>query len=82
LELIGVLLEDAAGSDLPPADSAMTAEQWLTWNELVLTQQTELVQAMTSVVERERTELPTEIEAMQTWSAWLVLSTLDQLELL
>jgi len=79
LELIGFLLEDGAGGVSPPADSSVTTEQWLTWNELALTRQTELVRTMTSVLERERMELPTELVVMRTWAACLVLSTLESL---
>lgn len=82
LELIGMLLGDDAGSSEPPAESALSLDQWLMWNELALTRPKELVAAMTSVLERERINLPSEQAAMRTWAASLVLNTLDQLEML
>ena len=82
VELIGFLLEDGAGGVLPPADAPITTPQWLTWNQLVMERQEELVQTMTSVLEEEQAELPSEVAAMRSWAACLLLSTLDRMGML
>ena len=79
LELIGILLGDEDASESPPAGSSLTTEQWMTWNQLAMDREAELVRAVTRVVDREATELPQERQAMRAWAAWLVLSTLDEM---
>jgi hypothetical protein len=79
LELIGCLLADE--SEGPTPDSSLTAEQWMTWNQLMADRETEVMEAILRVAERERTGLPTRPEAMRAWAAWLVLSTLDEMEM-
>ena len=82
VELIGFLLEDGAGGVLWRASAPVTTPQWLTWNQLILNRQDEVVQTVTNVLEAERTQLPTEVEAMREWAAWLLLSTLDRMGML
>jgi len=79
LELIGSLLEDGAGGVLSPTEVPVTTDQWLTWNQLMMDNEEELLSTMTSILEWERTELPREAEAMRNWAAWLLLATLDRM---
>ena len=79
LELMGFLLDDGAGGIQSPPDAVVTTEQWLTWNRLALSHQLALVRTMTRELETERTILPTEMDAMRTWAARLLLNTLDRL---
>ena len=81
-ELIGFLLEDRAGGILPPADTPVTTEQWLTWNGLVTKHPRALKRTMWRVLERERLGLPQDREAMRSWAAQVLLSTLDRLGML
>ena len=81
VELIGALLADDCGGETTPADFSLTADQWLTWNELALRSQSELSRTITQVLERELAKIPQELSALRTWAAWLVLSVLDQREL-
>jgi hypothetical protein len=82
LELIGFLLEDGAGGVLPLPDTPVTTEQWLTWNRLWAEHPRALARAVTQELERERLGLPQGREAMRTWAAQVLLSTLDRLEVL
>lgn len=82
VELIGFLLEDGAGGVLSLANAPVTTDQWLTWNQEALERQEELIQTMTEVLEEEKMELPSELEAMRNWAACLLLSTLDRMEML
>ena len=82
LELIGFLLSDGAGDVLPLPENPVTTEQWLMWNRLALQAQPALVRMMTRELNREKIPLPAEKEAMQTWAARLLLSTLDRLGML
>lgn len=82
LELIGVLLEDGAGGVMPSLVTTVTTEQWQRWNQLALERPQELILTMTEVLEQERTQLPAELGAMQNWAACLLLSTIDQMEIL
>lgn len=81
VELIGFLLEDGAGGVMSPAEVPVTTDQWLTWHQLAMEREEELTEAMASVLEEERMELPTEVEAMRQWAAWLLVITLDRIEL-
>lgn len=74
LELMAFLLEKGRGAEL-------TTERWFLWNQLVMDQQAELVQAMNSVLEMEQAPLPTDHAAMRYWAEWLVTSTLDRIEM-
>jgi hypothetical protein len=58
----------------------VTTEQWLTWNQLALEQKEELACSMTSVLEEERVEMPTELIALRQWAACLLMNTLDRME--
>lgn len=79
LELIGSLLEDGAGGILSPEEVPVTTEQWLMWNQLAMDHEEEVLRTMTSILERERMDLPRETEAMRNWAAWLLLATLDRM---
>jgi hypothetical protein len=82
LELMGLLLEDGAGGFLLLPDTPVTTEQWITWNRLVQNQPRAVVRVLTRELERERVVLPRDKEAMRTWSAQLLLSTLDRMGML
>jgi len=75
--LITSLLEDGAGGVFTPTEIPLTAEEWITWNELAMGQEADLRWTITNILNRERTELPREPEAMRNWAAWLVLTSLD-----
>jgi len=81
VELIGFLLEDGAGGVLSPAQVPVTTDQWLTWHQLAIEREEELLEMMVKVLEVERAELPTNTEAMRKWAAWLLLSTLDRMDM-
>jgi hypothetical protein len=81
VELIGFLLEDGAGGVLSAAEVPVTTNQWLTWHQLAMERENEVTETMARVLEEERVELPTKAEAMQQWAAWLLLSTLDRMEM-
>lgn len=80
LELVGFLLEDGAGGVLPIATLPVNTDEWLTWNQLVLDCHDELIAVLDQVLDEERVLLPTCLEAMREWAAWLVLATLDRME--
>ena len=82
LELIVFLLEDGTGGVLPPPGVPVTTEQWITWNRLVQNQPRAVVRVLTRELERERVVLPGDKDAMRTWSAQLLLSTLDRMGML
>ena len=82
LELIVFLLEDGAGGILPLPDAPVTTEQWFTWNRLVQGHPRAVVRMVTRELERERVMLPGDREAMRTWAARLLLSTLDRMGML
>lgn len=79
LELIGFLLADDSGGLVPPADSSVSMDQWLTWNRLALMQPESLSETVTRLLEQERMELPQEPAALRQWAADLLLATLDLL---
>ena len=81
VELIGFLLEDGAGGVLSPPQVPVTTDQWHFWHQLAMEREAELVKTLASVLQDERVELPTKTEAMQQWAAWLLLSTLDRMEM-
>jgi hypothetical protein len=81
LELIVALLEDGAGGVLARMEMPVTTEQWLTWNQLALERQEDLVQTVKEVLEEEEMELPSEHEEMRSWAACLLLSTLARMEM-
>ncbi len=80
LEIIAYVREVATEEASLTRESDLTTQQWLAWNQLVTDRPQKLVSAMSEVLETERIELPTDLPAMKSWAAWLVLSTLDQLE--
>jgi hypothetical protein len=82
LELIGFLLEDGTGGVLPLPNTPVTMVQWLTWNRLVMEQPRALARTVTRDLEQERLRLPQEKEAMRSWAAQALLSTLDRLGML
>ena len=82
LELVGLLLGDGFGEVQSPQAIPITSQQWLDWHHLVLMKPKELTLAMNLVLESEQRKLPREREAMQIWAASLMLSTLDQLEMM
>jgi hypothetical protein len=82
LELMGLLLGDGFGEVQSPPTIPISSQQWLDWHHLMLMQMEELISAMNHVLETERRELPTELTAMRTWAASLLLNTLDQLQMM
>lgn len=82
VEWIGFLLEDGAGGVSSPVDPTVTSEAWLTWNQLAMDREEELVEAMTHILEREQLTPPQKTEALRQWAAGLLLSTLDELQML
>ena len=82
LELMGLLLGDGFGELQPPPAVPISNQQWLDWHYLALMEPEELVTAMNRILETERRQLPTELTAMRLWAATLMLSTLDQLEMM
>jgi len=82
LELMGLLLGDGFGEVQSPPTIPISSQQWLDWHHLALMQPEELIAAMNLVLETEQRTLPTELTAMRLWAASLMLSTLDQLELM
>lgn len=81
IELIGMVLADDAGNQSPPADSAVTIQQWQTWNELALTYSNDLTRTINQILRREQVRLPRGSAELRTWAAWLLLSALDQISL-
>ncbi len=82
LELIGFLLADEGGGVFQHPDTNVTTEQWFTWNRLLVERPRLLRQTARREVEREWPALPQGREAMQSWAAQLLLSTLDHLGML
>ena len=82
LELIGFLLEDGAGGVHPPMDTPVAIEQWLTWNRLAAERPQALARTVMRELRRERLSLPQDKEAMRSWAAQVLLSTLDRLGML
>ena len=82
LELMGLLLGDGFGEVQSPRTIPITSQQWLDWHHLVLMKPEELTLAMNFILETEQSEFPREREAMRLWAASLMLSTLDQLEMM
>jgi hypothetical protein len=82
LELMGLLLGDGFGEVQPPPTLPITSQQWLDWHHLASTTPKRLIAAMNFVLERERRSLPRQREAMRTWAASVLLSTLDQFEMM
>ena len=82
LELIGFLLEDGAGGVLPPPDTPVATEQWLTWNRLGAEHPRVLARTVMRELKRERRSLPQDKQAMRSWAAQALLSTLDRLGML
>ena len=82
LELMGLLLGDGFGEVQSPPTIPITSQQWLDWYYLSLMKPETLTAAMNRVLETERRKLPRRREAMWTWAASLLLSTLDQLEMM
>ena len=56
-------------------------EQWMLWHQLAMNHPTELIEAMTAVLEDEQIRLPTSQPAMQIWAASLLVETLDRMEM-
>lgn len=81
LELVGFLLGDEVEEIQTLPEAPLTTEEWLYWNQLAMDRPTELVECMNTVLEQERVSLPSELNAMRNWAAWLVQSTLEQLHL-
>ena len=82
LELMGLLLGDGFGEVQSPPTIPISSQQWLDWHHLAFTTPEELIAAMNLVLETEQPILPTELTAMRTWAASLLLSTLDQLQMM
>ena len=82
LELMGLLLGDGFGEIQPPPAIPISSQQWVDWHHLALMKPEELIAAMNFVLEAEQRHIPREREAMRLWAASLMLSTLDQLELM
>ncbi|NLE58115.1 MAG: hypothetical protein GX616_07135 [Planctomycetes bacterium] len=82
LELMSLLLGDGFGEVQPTTTIPITSQQWFDWHHLALMKPEELIAAMNLVLETGRLELPRHPEAMRTWAACLMLSTLDQLDLM
>ena len=81
LELIGCLLEDGAGGVTSPVELQVTTDDWLTWNQFVLSIPRALIETVAEVLEREGLEVPTEKESLQNWAACLVLCTLEHTDM-
>ena len=82
LELMGLLLGDGFGEVQSMPTVPITSQQWLDWHHLALMNPQELLAAMNLVLTSEQSELPWERETMRIWAASLLLSTLDQLEMI
>ena len=82
LELMGLLLGDGFGEVQSPPTIPITSQQWLDWHHLALMKPEELTLAMNFILETVQREFPREREAMRLWAASLLLSTLDQLEMM
>jgi hypothetical protein len=82
LELMGLLLGDGFGEVQSPPTIPITSQQWLDWHYLTLMNPNELLAAMNLVLKSEQMDLPWEPEVLRIWAASLLLSTLDQLEMM
>ena len=82
LELMGLLLGDGFGEVQPPPSIPISSQQWFDWYYLSLMKPETLTAAMNRVLETERRKVPQRREALRTWAASLLLSTLDQLEMM
>jgi hypothetical protein len=82
LELMGLLLGDGFGEVQSPPTIPISSQQWLDWHHLALMKPEELIAAMSFILETEQREFPREREAMRLWAASLLLSTLDQLQMM
>ena len=82
LELIGLLLGDGFGEIQSPPTVPITNQQWLDWHHLALVKPAELTTAINHILETEQRELPRDLERMRIWAASLMLSTLDQFEMM
>ena len=82
LELMGLLLGDGFGEVQSPLTIPISSQQWLDWHYLALTSPRELIAAIYLLLETEQPRLPTELTAMRVWAASLLLSTLDQLQMM
>lgn len=82
LELIGLLLGDGLGGVQSTPTVPITSQQWLDWHHLALMTPAELTTAVNHILETEQRELPRDLERMRIWAASLMLSTLDQLEMM
>jgi len=82
LELMGLLLGDGFGEVQSPPTLPITSQQWLDWHYLALMQPEGLTAVTNRVLEMEQRILPPELTAMRTWAASVLLSTLDQLQLM
>jgi hypothetical protein len=79
---MGLLLGDGFGEVQSPPSIPITSQQWLDWHHLTLMKPEGLVAAMNLVLETEQRKLPRERETMQIWAASLMLSALDQLQMM
>lgn len=82
VELVGLLLGNAAGEVQPPPAVPISHQQWLDWYYLSLMNRQKLIAAMDYVLETEQTKLPRRRKAMEIWAASLLLSTLDRLDMM
>jgi hypothetical protein len=82
LELMGLLLGDGFGEVQSPPTIPISSQQWLDWHHLAFTTPGELIAAMNLVLETEQRKLPRQRRAMEIWAASLLLSTLDQLQMM
>ena len=81
IELITLLLEDGAGGVATPAQTPVSTEEWITWNEAALYSAEELTKTLTTILDREKINLPPELEAMRRWAASLLTMALDELSM-
>jgi hypothetical protein len=79
LELIGCLLEDGAGGVTSPVGLQVTTDEWLTWNQFVLSIPKGLSETVAEVLEKEWLGVPIEKELLPNWAACLVLCTLEHM---
>ena len=79
IELIACLLEDGGGAVSAFPKAELTTDQWATWNHLALHGPEALALTLTRELEREKSPMPSDPEAMRTWAARLVVATLDRL---
>ena len=82
LELMGLLLGDGSGDVQSPPAVPITNQQWLDWHYLTLMNPRQVIAVMEYILRSEQTKLPSQQEVMRIWAACLLLSTLDQLEMM